>query len=1307
ELGPDAALTPMATQTLDDDTTLAVPALRRGQDEPGTVVSALGRLHARGVPVDWRAFFAVPAGRGAVELPTYAFQRQRYWLDVPADADAPRGGRGTGPDESRFWDAVESGDLDALGAALGSDDSTSLGAALPILADWRRGERLRTTLDSWTYHVTWKRLARDNGAGLSGRWLAVVPAGLAAGRTAAVLDGLRAQGAEFTVYEAGTDPEAYGPALRSVLEGAGELGGVLSLLALDTRPHPERPALTRGLAALALLLPALEEAGTGARLWSLTQGAVAGCADGVVEDPAQALVWGFGVAAALEFPRLWGGLVDLPGSGGLDRRAVQRLAVALGGPQGEDQLAVRPSGVFVRRLTRAPQRRAASDWVPRGTVLITGGTGGVGARIARRLARAGADRLVLSGRRGPAAEGVAELVAELRELGAEATVVACDVTDRSSVAALLDAVPADRPLTAVVHAAGVGQFTSVADTSVPEMERVLAGKVLGAAHLDELLGDQPLDAFVLISSSAGVWGGGGQSSYAAANAYLDALAERRRALGRRATSVAWGSWGGAGMGAADGAAERMRRLGVPPMDPELAAAALLRAVGRGETTVVVADVEWARFAPGFTAARPSALIGELPEVVEALREDPVPAAGGAAGGGSFADRVAALPAGERASFVLESVCEAAAAVLGHASGASIVPERTFKELGVDSMTAVELRNRLGAATGVRLPATLAFDHPTPRRLADHLLAEAVGGTAPAPVPVAPRAELDDDPIAIVSMAGRFPDGLDSPEALWRLLAEGGDAISGFPTDRGWDLEGLYDPEPGTPGKTYSLKGGFLRGADRFDAAFFGISPREALAMDPQQRVILETAWEVFERGGIDVRELRGSRTGVFVGAFHTGYAVGADNDEIEGYTATGNQPSVLSGRVAYTFGFEGPAVTVDTACSSSLVALHLAARAVRGGECDLALAGGVTILATPDGFVEFSRQRGLATDGHCKAFAAAADGTGWSEAAGLLLVERLSDARRNGHEVLGLLRGSAVNQDGASNGLTAPNGPSQQRVILQALADAGLSTADVDLVEAHGTGTRLGDPIEAQALLATYGQGRPEDRPLWLGSSKSNIGHAQAAAGVTGIIKVIMAMRHGVMPKTLHVDEPTPHVDWSAGAVELLTEARPWPESGHPRRAGVSSFGVSGTNAHVVIEEPPAAEEAPESTDVPELPVVDWQLSGSTPQALRAQAERLLDFVREPGAPAARDTGLALTRRPALDHRAVIVGTDRDELLAGLTALAGGTSAPGTVTGTDVHRKLAVLFTGQGAQRAGMGRELYDAFPVFADAYDTVCAALD
>ncbi|WP_328615515.1 SDR family NAD(P)-dependent oxidoreductase [Amycolatopsis sp. NBC_00355] len=1236
ELGPDAVLSAMGAECAD---LTFVPALRAGEPEATTVAAALG--HVR--DADWPGFFA---GARTVDLPGYAFQRERFWLEHDRPHDDP-----------------------------------------------------------WRYRITWPTLPDRPAAPPSGTWLVLVPAD---GDPWA--DDIREALDVVTVtLDTGLDRHAVAERIRAAL-GETTPAGVLSLLAAATAPHPGHPGIPAGLALTTTALQALR---VDAPCWLVTRSAVAVGPD-EVPDPDQARIWGFGQVAALEAPdrdlRLADVAADavprflaLLGAAGEHRLAAGEHRLAAGehrpaagehrpaagrdglfGTYAEDQVAVRRDGVHGRRLVRATAPATAPErpWRPRGTVLVTGGTGALGAHVARWLAETGAAHLVLTSRRGLDAPGAPALRDELTALGVRVTVAACDVADRAALAALL----AEHPPNAVVHAAGVAQFTPVDATDAAELARVAAAKTRGAAHLDELLAGTDLDAFVLFSSVSGVWGADGQAAYAAANAYLDALARRRRARGLPATAIAWGAWGETGMSTREGVEAHLRRRGLAAMPPRRAVAAVQHALDHGDTAVVVADVDWA----AFTAGRRGRLLADLPEARQSAAKATT----------TLAARLAELPEADRRPFVTELVHRHVAAVLGHRAPGTVDPGRAFRELGFDSLTAVDLRDRLNGDTGLRLSATVVFDHPDVAALAAELHRAALG-TVPDETPTTP--ERADEPIAVIGVACRFPGGADTPDRFWDLVRSGRDAVSGFPEDRGWDLAALYDPEPGVPGRTYTRSGGFLGDAAGFDAAFFGISPREARAMDPQQRVLLETSWEAVERAGIDPHRLRGSRTGVFAGVTHQGYGPPWDSaaGAAAGHLLTGIASSVVAGRVAYTFGLEGPALSVDTSCSSSLVALHLAAESLRRGESTLALAGGVTVMSNPGAFVEFGRQRGLAPDGRCKPFAAAADGTAWGEGAGVLLLERLSDAERHGHEVLAVLRGSAVNSDGASNGLTAPNGPSQQRVIRAALANAGLSASDVDVVEAHGTGTTLGDPIEAQALLATYGQDRPADRPLWLGSVKSNIGHTQAAAGVAGVIKMVEALRHGVLPPTLHLDEPTPRVDWSAGAVRLLDGAVDWPAGDRPRRAGVSSFGMSGTNAHVVLEQAPVRAR-PGAATVPAT--VPLALSAKTGTALAAQAARLLSHVDGADVRWA-DLGASLAARPLFDHRAVVLpGVDPR---AALQALATGRRTTSVLSGVATAAGRTVfVFPGQGGQWAGMGARLLRESEVFAKRMAECDAAL-
>ncbi|MFG1989007.1 type I polyketide synthase [Actinoplanes sp. NPDC048988] len=1269
-----AAVLAVAEEHGDGDEVVLARTLRRDGDDVREFETAAAEAYVRGVPVDWTAVLG-SADSPLPQLPTYPFERDRYWLSAPARTAAGD----TDPAGDWFWSAVDRADAGLLAGRLGSENEDALRRLLPALASWRRTHRDEQVIDSWRYRVAWRPL-RPDPTPVTGRWLLLAPAGENETAQTFAAD-LARLGARVERIDIPRDAARASLAtLVADAAAAGPVDRVLSLLTLDDTTAPGHPDVPYGFAATVALVQALGDAGIDTRLWCLTRAAVTTGAGDPLRHPAQAPVWGFGRVMVLEHPDRWGGVADLPESPAPALR--EDLLRHIAGSSAEDQIAARPSGLLARRLVRAPLDGAPAirRWQPAGTVLITGGTGAIGAHVARWAAGRGAPRIVLTSRRGAGAEGAGELAAELTGLGAEVTIVACDVADRAALERLLADIPVDQPLDAVFHATGVLD-DGLIDTLTPEqVNRVLRAKMTAARHLHELTAGRELSAFVLLSSAGATVGAPGQGNYVPGNAYLDALAQHRRSLGLPATTVAWGAWAGTGM-ATGAVKDLLDRHGVPAIEPRLALTALEQVLDHDETLTLVADTRWDRYYVAMTAVRPNPLFAEIPEVIslpaDRGRAEPADVAPGA---GDLRSRLAGRPADERRRHLADLVRATAAAILGHAGADAVNARRPFTELGFDSVSAVDLRNRLRTATGLRLPATLIYDYPSPVALARHLDGElgldgemSLDGEAPAiATPPAPAAV--DEPIAVVGMACRFPGGVGSPEALWDVIASGADAVSAAPPDRGWDR---------------AWHGGFLTAAAEFDAELFGISPREALAMDPQQRLLLETSWEGLERAGIDPTSLAASRTGVFIGVSGSDYALAlrASEHDSGGHVMTGNATSVIAGRVSYSFGFEGPAVVVDTACSSSLVAVHLAAQSLRGGESSLALAGGVTVMASPLVLEEFERQGGLSSDGRCRAFSEGADGTVLAEGVGVLVLERLSDARRNGRRILAIVRGSAVNQDGASNGLTAPNGPSQQRVIGAALASAQLQPSDVDAVEGHGTGTRLGDPIEAQALLATYGADR--DEPLWLGSVKSNIGHTQAAAGVAGVIKMVMAMRYGVLPSTLHVDEPSPLVDWSAGAVQLLTSAREWPRSGRPRRAGVSSFGISGTNAHLILEQGEEPEVARPAEKGP------WPLivSGRSAEAVRAGATRLRSLLET--ADISLVAGGLIRSRAALDHRAVVVAGDRDEAAAGLAEVVP--------TAAVAEPELGFVFSGQGAQRWRMGEQL-QRFDVFRDTLAEISA---
>lgn len=1322
EVGPQPVLTASALRAWPDPATAprAIASLRRNGADHRQITEAVAGVYVAGHLPDFGAL--APESARKLDLPTYPFQRRPYWFRDksvrPAQTDTVR---------TEAVRLLEDGRIEELAALLdgGSGNQHTADVLHRLAAQHNRQRNAQSVADA-RYEIRWEKTesgssgaAADAGAG----WLLVGDDGDA---VAPLVDALTAAGHRHRIVglpASDADQERLEAALRAAAAEEPDLRIVLfAALELDTAPSM-RSLLRmqhRVLAGARRLFRAATAAELRAPIWLLTRGAQRVTETDTV-SPVQGCLWGFGRAAALEHPQLWGGLADLhAGSADEWSRLINRV-LAAGAAVGEDQVALRDQAIYVPRLIRRTGQPLATPLELRGeaTYLVTGGLGAVGLEIAGYLAGHGARHLVLTSRRAPGDAARRRIEALSEQYGCEVRVVASDVADPHDVARLLAIVQAELPpLAGIVHAAGEIGTTPLSALDQAEVDRVFAGKVWGAWNLSEAALDLRLDFFLSTSSIAAVWGSFGQTAYSAANAFLDGLSYRLREQGVPGISVNFGPWS-AGMADEDARA-RLDQRGVrtlPPADALAGMADLLVGAGssRGASHGVVARIDWSRFLPLYQ------LSGKRPFLAEVERELPASVSAATPSGTTrLVERLTVAPVQQRKKLVLEHLRDVVAEVT-RIDAAEIREDAGFFDLGMDSLMAVELRRRVERAVGSELPATLAMDYPRLVDVADYLLGDVLGlgaqaaakaDAAPAAVTAPPRTGRSDEPIAIVSVACRFP-GASDPDAFWEVLAGAVDAVREIPEDR-FDIDEFYDPDQETPGKIYTRCGGYLDGIDGFDPEFFGISPREAVWMDPQQRLMLEIAWEGLERAGYSPAALRGSRTGVFVGVAANEYSHLLSSDSIESIEAhfiTGNALNAISGRVAFALGLEGPAVAVDTACSSSLVAVHQACQALHSGDCDLALAGGVNVLLSPASIVAASRARMLSPDGRCKTFDAAADGYVRSEGCGILVLKRLSDAQRDGDRICAVIRGSAVNQDGASSGLTVPNGGAQQRLISAALARAGVGGADIDYLEAHGTGTSLGDPIEVQAAAAVYGAGRDPNRPLLMGSVKTNIGHLESAAGVAGLVKVVLSLQNEVLPQNLHFEKPSPHIPWDSLPVQVVDKPTPWQTNGRPRRAGISSFGFTGTNAHVLVEEAPwqPADETTPDADVHQKPVGVLPLSARSADGLVALARRYAGWLdTHPDVDIADVCFTAGVGRSHFEHRAALVVDSVGAARELLAELAENRMRPGLARGECADPPTtAWLFTGQGSQYLGMARELFDAEPVFAETVRRCAQAAD
>lgn len=1330
EIGPRPVLTAAALGAWPDPATAprVITSLRRNTADHRQITEAVADAYVLGHLPDYAAFRRPHARK--LDLPTYPFERRQYWFrDDRERPDQPQDGGGPRTETVRL---LEDGRIEELAALLGgaSDDPQTL-QVLTKLAAQHNQQRTTRSIGDDRYEIRWDKapspLSRaDEGAS----WIVVADD---ADAVQPLVDLLTARNHRHRVVGlpvSDADEERLAETLRAAATEDATLR-IVHAAALEAGTAPSMRSLLRMqhrvLGATRRLFRAAVSAELRSPIWIVTRGAQR-VTDTDTVAPQQSCLWGFGRAASLELPQVWGGLADLSDVGDHTADEWSALIDRIGAPHGsavrEDQFALRDGAVYTARLARrlGPPSGTPLQLRDDATYLVTGGLGAIGLEIAGYLAANGARHLVLTGRRAPSDAAQQRIDSLVEQHGCQIRVVAADVADAHDVARLLAGVQAELPpLVGIVHAAGEIGTTPLNALQDDEVDRVFAGKVWGAWHLSEAAAELKLDFFISTSSIASVWGGFGQTAYGAANAFLDGLAWRLRKQGILAVSINFGPWS-AGMADAKSRA-RLEQRGVRTLSPADALAGLADAVAAGAAQGlvqgVVARIDWARFLPLYQQAGRRAFLAELEREVPSLTNAAGPSAT-PAGKTALVERLTGAPVQQRKKLLTDYLRDAVSEVT-RVDTAEIREDAGFFDLGMDSLMAVELRRRIEQGVGKEIPATLAMDHPRLSDVADYLLSDVLelgdqGSSKSRPQPASSAPARTDEPIAIVAVSCRFP-GAPDPEAFWEVLSGGVDAIREVPEDR-FDIDEFYDPDPDVPGKTYTRFGGFLDEIDGFDPEFFGISPREAVWIEPQQRLMLETVWEGLERAGYAPAALRGSRTGVFVGVAANEYAhlLSSESiDKIEPHFITGNALNAISGRIAFALGFEGPAVAIDTACSSALVAVHQACQALHSGDCDMALAGGVNVLLSPVTVVAASRARMLSPVGRCKTFDASADGYVRSEGCGILVLKRLSDAERDGDRICAVIPGSAVNQDGASSGLTVPNGGAQQRLIGSVLARAGLTGGDVDYLEAHGTGTPLGDPIEVQAAAAAYGDSREVDRPLLMGSVKTNIGHTESASGAAGLIKVVLSLQHGVLPQSLHFEEPSPHIPWDSLPVRVVDTAMPWQPNGRPRRAGVSSFGFTGTNAHVLVEEAPArvvsAEPlADERVAEPESGAQAEQarvlaLSARSSEALVALTRRYQKWLTaHPDVDLAEVCLTAGTGRSHFEHRAALVVDSVEGAREALAELAENRLRPGVVRGEHTHHPTtAWLFTGQGSQYAGMARELFDTEPVFAETV-TRCA---